>query len=199
MIEWLIYNWIEVFGVVTGLLFLYFEIKENYLMWPLGLISAALYSVVFYQSKFYADMSLQVYYVVISFYGWYIWTKAGKTEKKEDVPIIKLKLKPALMYLSISVILFVLYSNILIKYTDSTIPFWDSFTTALSIVATYMLTKKIMEQWLVWIVVDLVSMGLYISKGLYPTAVLFAIFAALAFVGYWQWKKSFNKYISTNE
>jgi len=192
MIDWIINNWVEIFGVITGLLFLYFEIKENYLMWPLGLISSALYFVIFYNSKFYADMSLQIYYVVISLYGWYFWTKGGKTDKKEDVPISKLNLKQAVMYLIISAILFYFYSNILVKYTDSPLPYWDSFTTALSIVATFMLTRKIIEQWLIWIVVDAVSLGLYIYKGLYPTALLFAVYTVLAIVGYLQWRKSYN-------
>ena len=192
MFDWIINNWVEIFGVITGLLFLYFEIKENYLMWPLGLISSALYFVIFYNSKFYADMSLQIYYVVISLYGWYFWTKGGKTDKKEDVQISKLNLKQAIMYLIISAILFYFYSNILVKYTDSPLPYWDSFTTALSIVATFMLTRKIIEQWLIWIVVDAVSLGLYIYKGLYPTALLFAVYTVLAIVGYLQWRKSYN-------
>ena len=195
MIAWLIENWIEVFGVISGLLFLYFEIKENYLMWPLGLITSALYFVIFFKSKFYADMSLQIYYVAISVYGWYFWTKGGKTDKKEDVSISKLNLKQGVMYLVISAILFVLYTNILVKYTDSPLPYWDSFTTALSIVATFMLTRKIIEQWLIWVVVDAVSLGLYIYKGLYPTAILFTVYTLLAVVGYLQWKKSYNKSI----
>jgi len=195
MIAWIIENWIEVFGVISGLLFLYFEIKENYLMWPLGLITSALYFVIFFKSKFYADMSLQIYYVAISLYGWYFWTRAGKTDKKEDVPISKLNLKQAIMYLVISTILFVLYANILVKYTDSPLPYWDSFTTALSIVATFMLTRKIIEQWLIWVVIDAVSLGLYIYKGLYPTAILFTVYTLLAIVGYLQWKKSYNKLI----
>jgi len=199
IIDWLIINWIEVFGVISGLLFLYFEIKENYLMWPLGLISSALYLVIFYKTKFYADMSLQIYYVAISLYGWYYWTKGGKTDKKEDVPIKQLKLKEGLMYLIISGVLFYFYSTILVKYTDSPIPYWDSFTTALSIVATFMLTRKIKEQWLVWIVVDAVSMSLYIQKRLYPTAILFAVYTALAIYGYVQWQKSYKNLKTNNE
>ena len=193
MITWLIENWIEVFGVISGLLFLYFEIKENYLMWPLGLITSALYFVIFFKSKFYADMSLQIYYVAISVYGWYFWTKGGQTDKKEDVPITKLNFRQSIMYLIISIVLFLIYAEILVEYTDSPLPYWDSFTTALSIVATFMLTRKIIEQWLVWIVVDAVSLGLYIYKGLYPTSILFAVYTLLAVLGYIQWKKSYNK------
>jgi len=190
---WLIQNWIEIFGVITGLLFLYFEIKENYFMWPLGLITSALYFVIFFRTKFYADMSLQIYYIIISIYGWYFWTKGGKTDKKQDVPITKLNFKITIILIIISVILFSAFSNILIKYTDSPIPYWDSFTTALSIIATWMLTRKIIEQWLLWIVVDAVSMLLYIYKGLYLTAILFLIYTILAVIGYLQWKKTFNK------
>jgi len=138
---------------------------------------------------------LQFYYIAISLYGWYFWTKGGKTDKKEDVPITKLNVKQGMMYLSISIVLFFVYANILIKYTDSPLPYWDSFTTALSIVATFMLTRKIIEQWLVWIIVDAVSLGLYIYKGLYPTAVLFTVYTVLAVFGYLQWRKSLNKFV----
>lgn len=199
MIDWLITNWIEIFGVISGLLFLYFEIKESFLMWPLGLISSSLYIIIFLNSKFYADMSLQFYYVAISIYGWYYWTRGGKTNKKEDVPITKLNLKQILIYLIASIVLFAIYSEILIRYTDSPIPYWDSFTTSLSIVATFMLSRKIIEQWLIWIIVDAVSLGLYINKQLYPTAILFAFYTILALVGYLQWRKSLIKIEITNE
>lgn len=199
MIDWLITNWIEIFGVISGLLFLYFEIKESFLMWPLGLISSSLYIIIFLNSKFYADMSLQFYYVAISIYGWYYWTRGGKTNKKEDVPITKLNLKQILIYLIASIVLFAIYSEILIRYTDSPIPYWDSFTTSLSIVATFMLSRKIIEQWLIWIIVDAVSLGLYINKQLYPTAILFAFYTILALFGYLQWRKSLIKIEITNE
>ena len=168
-------------------------------MWPLGLISSSLYIIIFLNSKFYADMSLQFYYVAISIYGWYYWTRGGKTNKKEDVPITKLNLKQILIYLIASIVLFAIYSEILIRYTDSPIPYWDSFTTSLSIVATFMLSRKIIEQWLIWIIVDAVSLGLYINKQLYPTAILFAFYTILALVGYLQWRKSLIKIEITNE
>ncbi len=92
-----------------------------------------------------------------------------------------------------SLFIYIAISIILVNYTDSPLPYWDSFTTALSIVATWMLARKILEQWLVWVLVDAVSMGLYFYKELYPTAVLFAVFTVLALYGYFQWKKDMAK------
>jgi nicotinamide mononucleotide transporter len=93
----------------------------------------------------------------------------------------------------ISVVIFAIYSYILIHFTDSPLPKADSFTTALSIVATWMLARKILENWLLWIVVDAASAGMYFYKELYPTAILFVVYTVMAVIGYWQWRKTMNE------
>ena len=186
---WISNNYIELLGTVFGLLYILLSIKQNIWCWPAGLITSALYIYVFFSTKFYADMSLQVYYLFVSIYGWYHWMFGAKSEKQDDLKISKTNLKTGLVLLLITIFLFVLISYILVNYTDSTIPYWDSFTTAASFVATWMLARKMIEHWLIWIVIDAVSLGLYVYKGLYPTVILFAVYTILAILGYIEWKR----------
>ena len=199
---WLEQHWIEIFGTVTGLLYIYLSIKEKASLWIVGFLTSAAYVYVFYRSKFYADMGLQVYYLVISVYGLYYWLKGGKKDVSQDASDSKVPVKTTgfqlwIVLLAVFVVLFVIMGYVLDKYTDSPVPWWDAFTTAASIIATWMLARKLIEQWLIWIVVDLVSMGLYIVKGLYPTAFLFFVYTVLAIVGYFQWLKSLKSQQST--
>ena len=188
--DWIIEHWVEILGALISFVYLYLEIKENYLMWLFGFVASALYIVVYFKSGFYADMSLQFYYLAISIYGVLYWTKGGKTEKTDAIPITKINVKQIVLLSLISIIIFGAISRILVLYTNSTVPYGDAFTTALSFVATWMLARKIIEHWYLWMVVNAVSVGLYIYKGLYPTAVLFIVYFAFSFIGYFQWKKS---------
>lgn len=190
---WLSNNYIELLGTVFGLLYILLSIKQNIWCWPAGLITSALYIYVFFVTKFYADMGLQVYYLVVSIYGWYHWMFGSKSKKQDDLKISKTSLKMGLVLLSATIILFVVIAYILVNYTDSEVPYWDSFTTAASFVATWMLARKLIEHWLIWIVVDAVSLGLYVYKGLYPTVILFAVYTVLALLGYMEWKKDLKK------
>jgi len=190
--EWIVVNRIEILGAILGILYIFFSIRQSIFTWPTGLVTSALYIVVFFQSKFYADMGLQVYYVAISIYGWYYWAK-GNTQKKSDtIPVKQIRKLLWLKLATVTVLIYFAILFILLKYTDSPIPFMDSFTTALSIVATWMLARKYIEQWLIWVLVDLVSAGLYIYKNLWPTVILFIIYTIMAVLGYNEWKKDLN-------
>lgn len=189
ILDWVSNNYIELSATFFGLLYILLSIKQSIWCWPAGLITSALYVYVFFISKFYADMSLQVYYVVVSIYGWYHWQYGSKSKKADDLKITTLKPNLAIVLTLITAALFVLIAYILINFTDSTIPYWDAFTTAASFVATWMLARKIIEHWLIWIVVDAISMGLYAYKELYPTVILFAVYTILAVLGYFEWKK----------
>ncbi len=185
---WLIENIVEIIGTISGLVFLYLEIKQNKWLWPVGLLTSLMYIYVFLVAKLYADMSLQVYYVIVSVYGWILWSQ-GKNNSKDELPVVGIDKKLFFTLLVASVIIYSVISFVLVNYTDGALPYWDAFTTALSIVATWMLARKILEQWLVWIIVNGVSLGLYIYKGLYPTSVLYFFYMSLSVVGYLQWKK----------
>ena len=184
-------TYIEIFGMLSALLYLYFSIKQNIFLWPLGIITSALYIYVFFVSKFYADMGLQVYYLVISIYGWYYWIY-GKKKETGKLPVTVLNFKLWVLSLIAIAVLFLFIVFILKKFTDSELPYWDSFTTSASIVATWMLAKKKIDNWLLWIVVDSVSAGLYWHKELYVTFVLFIVYTTMAVVGYIQWRKTMS-------
>lgn len=189
--SWIWANKIEVLGAILGLLYIFFSIRQHIFTWPTGLFTSLLYTVVFFQSGFYADMGLQVYYVAISIYGWYYWLKGDKNEdQKQQVPVISMPRQLILKSILATAAIYVFLLFILIRYTDSTVPIMDSLTTALSITATWMLAKKYIEHWLIWIFVDLVSTGLYIYKELWPTVILFLVYTIMAVLGYFEWKKT---------
>lgn len=192
--NWIQTNYIELIGTITGLIFIFLEIKENSLLWPVGIISSSIYIVVFYESKIYADMSIQFYYVFISIYGWINWKKNSKTKenKNSELKISKINSKKALLYLIATISIFIVISFILINYTDSPIPYLDASITALSITATLMLTQKILEQWLVWIIVNAASSIVCFERELYSTTILFAVYTILSVSGYMMWKKNYK-------
>lgn len=193
IITWICENFVELAGALLGILYILFSIRQHILTWPTGLLTSLLYIYVFFKSGFYADMGLQWYYAFISIYGWYYWLSGDKKEgnvKEKNVPVKKTGFR---LFAKLTLITFIIYGVILfilVNYTDSTVPFMDSLTTALSITATWMLAKKYIEHWIIWIFTDLVSAGLYIYKDLWPTVILFIVYTIMAIIGYYEWKKS---------
>ncbi len=194
--KWLSENYIELLGVILGIAYVLFSIRQNILTWPVGLLTSAIYVWVFFESKLYADMGLQLYYVLISIYGWYEWLKGDEANHSGPIQISRLTLKLGFILAAVSIFLFVLMWIILKNFTDSPVPVADSLATSLSIVATWMLARKILEHWLVWIFVDTFSIGLFWYKDLLPTVLLFAVYTLMAFVGFVEWKKEFKKNVS---
>ena len=190
--------WLEVAGAVIGLVYLWLEYRASVWLWAAGVVMPAIYILVYADAGFYADMGINIYYLLAGIYGWVLW-RYRKGENGEELPITRTprRLITPLALLGVvswAVILFVLQ-----RYTDSTVALGDSFTTAASIVALYMLARKHAEQWLVWIVVDVVCCWLYIAKGLYPTAALYGLYAVLAIFGYRKWLKMMNENNSNDE
>lgn len=187
--EWLFINRIELLGAILGILYVFLSIRQNIFTWPTGLLTSALYIIVFFKSALYASMGLQVYYVFISIYGWYFWLRKKSTEHKSQVPVQKTNKQLLLKIGAITILIYGFILFILINFSDSDVPFIDSLITSLSITATWMLARKYIEHWIIWIFVDIVASGLYIYKNLWPTAVLFLVYTAMAFIGYVEWKK----------
>lgn len=194
MHEWFSARAVEILAVLFSLAYLWFSIRQQILLWPMGIISAVLYMAVFYQSKFYADMGLNGYYLAVSVYGWIHWSRAGK-EGKETLPVSRISRNTALVLGSLTLIGFLGIGWGLDRFTDSPIPYWDALTTAVSFTATWMLARKILEHWILWIFVDAISIGLYLYRGLYPTLVLFVVYTTMAIIGYLQWKKTIRNEI----
>ncbi|MGC9331674.1 MAG: nicotinamide riboside transporter PnuC [Bacteroidales bacterium] len=198
--NWIAENYFELTAAALGVFSIFLQIKQNPLYWLVALVMVSMYIRVYYQTKFYADMSLQVYYFVVSIYGWLHWVFGKNKRKKQDgerkLPVSRLTDMEWTWSVLASGVLIVVIWQILTHFTDSPVPVGDAFTTALSFVATWMLARKIIENWLFWIIVDLVSTGLYIYKGLYPTAVLFLFLTIMAVIGYKAWKKDLTKTVS---
>jgi nicotinamide mononucleotide transporter len=195
---WLSAHALELAAVLFSLAYLFLSIRQHILLWPMGLISALLYIVVFFQSKFYADMGLNGYYVVISVYGWIHWRR-GRKGPDQVLPVTRITLKTGVILGLLTLAGFLLIGWVLARHTDSPVPYLDALTTAASFAATWMLARKILEHWIVWIFVDALSMGLYIYRGLVPTVFLFAVYTAMAVIGYLEWKKTISSLPAAGE
>lgn len=203
-LDWLSNNYIEIFGAVTGIIYVFLEIRQNIRLWPVGIITSAVYIWVFFTSKIYADMSLQVYYLVISCLGWYWWARGteqgaegkaqgAKGEEKEGLQVTRLKFKTGVVLFFVFVLLFAIMWVILTRLTDSPVPIRDSFITSLSIIATWMLARKIYEHWYLWIIVNFVSAVLFLTRGLYPTLLLYVVYGLMSFAGLVKWRKTIRQ------
>ena len=189
-LDWAVLNKVELSGTFFGLVYIWFSIRQSLYTWPAGIITSVLYCWVFFVAKFYAGMGLQAYYVIISIYGWWCWQKGGDRgsgEVKLCVSYCSKNLWIKLFF--INLLLTSLMYYLLSRYTDSPIPFGDALTTSLSIIATWMLARKKIEHWLIWIFIDMVSIGLYLYRGLYPTVFLFIVFTVMAGFGFYEWRK----------
>lgn len=179
---------LETLAAVFGIVSVYLSTRENILSWPTALVNVGLYFIVFYEAKLYADMGLQAVYFALSLYGWYQWLYGGENRTVLHVS----RATPALgvVLAAIGFTVAAVMATLLARLTDASLPYLDSATTSTSLVAQWMMTRKILENWLVWVTVDVVYIGMFIYKHLYITAALYAVFLVLAVMGYVQWKRS---------
>lgn len=190
---WIFDRSLEIIATLTGILYIIYSIERNILLWPYGIISSAIYVYVCLIAGIYADMGLYAYYVLIGFYGWYHWLHGNKKSgDKNELPIRKTSLKLWVGLFFATLVIYVIILYVLKNHTNSNVPYWDAFTTAVSITATWMLTQKILEHWILWIAVDSVTVGLYFYKELYPSIILYLIYTILAVAGYIQWDKEWK-------
>ncbi len=189
---------LEIIGTLVGLLYLWLEYRASIYLWIAGIIMPAIYLFVYYDAGLYADFGINIYYLGAALYGWMMW-KYGSflrrkilrkdTVQQEELPITRMPMRYLPPLTAAFAVAFIGIAWILINFTDSNVPWLDSFTTALSIVGMWMLARKYVEQWWAWIAVDAVSAGLYIYKGLDFTAALYALYTIIAIFGYFKWKK----------
>jgi nicotinamide mononucleotide transporter len=189
-LPWLAMSPLEVVATLFGLLSVWYYVKEHVLSWPTGLLNVALSIALFWNGKLYADAALQVVYVVLQFYGWWQWLHGGAQRQRLTIT----RTSPQLWYIlslcgaaGTGVIVAVLK-----QWSDSTTPWPDAAITSLSLVAQWMISKKKLENWFVWILVDLISIPLLIYKQLYLYAGLYAIFLVLCIVGLITWRKTYR-------
>lgn len=194
IMQWLIQNAVEIIGSALGIIYVLLAIRENHWCWLAGILNVLIYIYVFFDAGIFGNMSLQVVYLFISIYGWYQWIK-GKND--EGIKISKITPKILIGSISIGLILFFIVYFLLENLSSTTSThILDALTTSLGVVGTWLQARKVLENWLLWIFADTLSVILYLSQGLYPTLVFYLILIALAFNGYITWNKQFKKNIA---
>lgn len=178
---------LQIIGTTLGLIYLWLEYKANIWVWIVGAIMPLVHGVLYLTNGIYADAAMQLYYVAAGIYGLMVWRRAPK--RQDDGKIKHTPTRYIVPLVAVYVALHVLLYVLLTEFTDSRVPLFDSMSTALSIVAMWMLSRKLVEQWLVWLVVDMISVGLYLYKGIPLTAGLYTIYCILAVAGYLRWRK----------
>ena len=179
---------LQIVGTLLGLLYLWLEYKANIWLWIVGAIMPMVHGVLYLNSGIYADAAMQLYYVVAGVYGLCVWLRGTKRNDR----VVSIRYTPMRWIaplVAVYAVLHVVMFYVLSEFTDSRVPFFDSMSTALSIVAMWMLSRKLVEQWLVWLVVDMISVGLYLYKGIPITAMLYTLYCALAIAGYVRWRR----------
>ena len=184
---------LQIVGVALGLLYLYLEYKADIRLWVVGLIMPCVHGLLYFKAGLYADFSMQLYYILAGLYGWIVWHNAPRnTESKAQ----KIQHTPTAWIAPLVAVYAAAHGLIylfLTHCTNSTVPFWDSLTTALSVVAMWMLSRKLIEQWIIWGVVDLITVGLYLYKGIPLTASLYGLYTVLAVAGYLRWRREIRE------
>ena len=186
-------EFLEIIGTIVGLIYLWLEYHASIYLWVASIVMPLIYIFIYHDAGLYADMGINIYYVIASIYGIICWRWGiSRKNKKEASTTLKITHTPTSRITPLSIISIALtfaIAYILITFTDSNVPWWDSVTTSLSIVAMWMMARKYIEQWWVWIVVDVISAGLYVYKELFFTAGLYALYAIIAYFGYKKWKE----------
>lgn len=178
-------SFLEVLAVVFAIVYLLFAIRQNSLCWPAALISVTLSLVLFYDARLYMEALLQVFYIAMAIYGWYQWRFGGAEHAGISIRLWSAREHAfVLVLIALSSLAF---GGVLSRTTNAALPYVDSFTTVAAIVTTYMVAKKILENWIYWFVIDAVSVYLYSTRGLTLYAALFVFYLVLIIVGFRRW------------
>jgi nicotinamide mononucleotide transporter len=178
---------LEIVATVFGLLCVALTVRQNIWCWPTGLVQVVLYIFIFYQAKLYSDSFLQVVYVFFQFYGWWHWLHGGR--EHTSAPVTRLSPRALIGYLVAGILGSLLWGYGMARFTDAALPYPDAFVVVLSLIAQWLLARKVLESWHFWIAVDVLAIGVYFLKKLYLTSGLYAVFLVLAVLGLLAWKK----------
>lgn len=179
---------LEFVAVVSGIVSVWYSKQEKILVYPFGIVSVVIFIYLTYKFGLYAETGINAYYFVMSIYGWWNW-KNTKDIGASQIPISRSSFKGHILNIFTFILATILIYLLLIKFTDSTVPMLDATTTGLAITGMYLMALKKIEHWLFWIICDLISMPLYIYKGLPFTSVQFLVFTYLAIMGWYSWKR----------
>lgn len=182
-------DWLDILTTILGLIYIWLEYRAHIALWVIGIIMPALDIFLYWNHGLYGDAGMACYYTLAACYGLYIWKFKKTRKKKESLPIIFMprdQYLPSLLFFLIS---WGLIYYILVTWTNSTVPLLDSFTNAMSFVGLWALARKYVEQWIFWIIVDVVCTFLYIQKGIPFKALLYGLYVVIAVAGYQKWKR----------
>ena len=183
---------VEIVGVVSGVLFVYLEIIQNRWMWMVGGVSALIYMYIFFAESLFAVALVQLYFLLASIYGWVLWSKdfsQNHSKDDKDLKIIIISNKMSIISIFISIIVFVLLWIALKYWSSDPFPALDSLIATISMLATYWVAKRFIYHWFLWIICNMLSIVLYLSQALYPTVLLYFIYLIAAIIGYIHWRK----------
>ena len=182
------FTWLELVAFVLAIAMVVFNMRVNPLGWPLAIVSSALYFLLFWNSKLYGDASLQIFFVVIAFWGWWQWLR-GTADDGSALKVRELRPSQRWQLLAALALAWPATGLFLKNFTDTDVPWWDAFPTAASVIGQWLLGRKYVENWLVWIVVNVVSVGLFAYKGLWLTVILYGIFIVMSVFGWRAWRR----------
>ena len=180
---------LETLAVILGIAYIVLAMRENSLCWYCAFASTALYVWIFGDVSLYMESALNVYYMGMAVYGWFLWRRGG--EQKAGVRIVRWPVSRHLQIVCVTVILSLVSGYLLSEHTDAHRPFVDSLTTWSSVLATFMVAKKVLENWLYWILINTISIFLFIERDLDQTAAMFSLYLLLSVLGYMTWQKSY--------
>lgn len=181
-------NPLEVAGIVTTLICVWLNTRQNVWGWFWAIISSGIYGVIYFQARLYSDMELQGVFILLSVYGWYQWRFGGT--RRDDLPVTLMPTKFWVPCLLIFAAFTGVSGYLHGRYTDASLPYADSALTAASLIAQWQMAKKYLENWVLWIAADVCYVGLYLARNLTGTALLYALLLALALKGYLDWRRS---------
>lgn len=181
----------EDLGFITGALTVWLTVIENIWNFPIGIANDIFFCILFWQASLFADMGLQVLYILLGFQGWYLWLRGGKNQTALKVSSISVR---ELLILAFITVVATAGITIYLQHIQDSAPFWDALTTVLSIMAQYMLNKKFIENWYVWMLADLIYIPLYAYEHLYLTGVVYVLFLIMCVMGVKAWRESRRKY-----
>ena len=180
-------TWLEIVAVAISLAMVVYNIREIHWGWPLAIVASLMYFALFWRSKLYGDASLQIFFAVVAFWGWAQWLRGHRADGS-SLHVARLTRRGVALTVAACALLWPATGWFLKHYTDTDVPWWDAFPTAASLVGQFLLGRKFIENWAVWIVVNVVSVGLFAYKQLWLTVALYAVFIALSVVGWREWK-----------
>ena len=187
--DFIINHWLDIVTTLLGLAYILFEYKASRWMWLVGFLMQVLGIVLYFQKGLYADCGMEFYYLAMTIYGYWKWVRPEKSLNSTPLSIRHFPKKLILPWMLVIAAIWGIIYWLLVTFTNSNVPLADSFTTALSIVGIWALAHKYLEQWFIWIVVDVVTCGLYFYKDIPFKASLYGLYVIIAIFGYFNWRK----------